>query len=74
MTRTTLPHDVARCAGVTIGLIEGAPGWKYPRAMVGHCTDCLRRTAPTDAVSGVWMHPPIDELMSTFECSYRIEP
>lgn len=55
---TTLPNDVARCAG------DGSDneGWREG------CEDCLRRTTP-----GGDQHikpPPI----IAFECEYRIEP
>ncbi len=56
---TTLPNDIARCAG------SGEEGemWK-------ECETCLRRTAPrTGEVQ--WMLPP---PIIAFECEYLIEP
>jgi len=61
---TTLPHDVARCAGVGF---QGDAGWDWREG----CEDCLRRTAPTDERSGVYMDPP---AIIAFKCPYRIAP
>ena len=58
---TTLPGDVARCAGV--GYQED-DSWDWREG----CEDCLRRTAPGGQQS---VEPP---AIIVFECEYRIAP
>ena len=55
----TLPHDVARCVGVSD---EGQ--WREGGE------DCLRRTSPGGERQS-WMEPP---LLVVFECEYRLDP
>lgn len=59
--RTTLPNDVARCAGVG----NDEEGWR------DGCETCLRRTAPADGDRVVHMAPP---PIIVFECESLIEP
>jgi hypothetical protein len=57
---TTLPNDIARCAGVG----SDDEGWRE------ECETCLRRMAPrTGKVQ--WMLPP---PIIAFECEFLIEP
>jgi len=56
---TTLPNDIARCAGAG-GESEMWEG----------CENCLRRTAPRKGI-GPWIAPP---PIVAFECEYLIEP
>ena len=58
---TTLPADVARCAGYS------ADGdWREG------CDDCLRRTSPPVDPQRVWMMAP--PALVVFECESRIAP
>jgi len=58
---TTLPNDIARCAGAG----SDEEGWREG------CEDCMRRTEPGDCGYTFWMAPP---PIIAFECEYRIEP
>jgi hypothetical protein len=57
---TTLPNDIAQCAGVG----SDEEGWREG------CETCLRRTAPRDGI-GPWIAPP---TIVVFECENLIEP
>jgi hypothetical protein len=57
---TTLPNDIARCAGVG----SDEEGWREG------CETCLRRTAPRDGI-GPWIAPP--PIISLW-CKHLIEP
>lgn len=59
--RTTLPNDVARCAGVG----DDVNGWREG------CETCLRRTDPGYGERVVHMAPP---PIIVFECEALIEP
>lgn len=57
-----LPHDIARCAGVSL-FDEDGLFWREG------CEDCLRRLAPSISEHTEQMQPP---AVITFECAYRI--
>lgn len=59
--RTTLPHDVARCAGVG----DDINGWREG------CEHCLRRTATGNGEYVAHMEPP---PIIVFECEFLMEP
>ena len=58
---TTLPNDVARCAGVG----DDEDGWREG------CDDCARRTAESTSDVSAWMMPP---AIIAFWCEFRIAP
>ena len=58
---TTLPNDVARCAGVG----DDEDGWREG------CDDCARRTAESTSDVSSWMMPP---AIIAFSCEFRIAP
>lgn len=57
---TSLPNDIARCAGVNN---EGY--WREG------CEDCLRRTLPLNGDQVSWIDPP---AIIAFWCEFIIEP
>ena len=58
---SSLPDDVARCAGVG----DDAEGWREG------CDDCLRRMAVLPKGLASWVEPP---AIIAFECEFRIAP